>query len=283
MALISIGHELKRAQAGKYALPLFDAMDSASADGMIQALEECNAPAMLAVYSPLIDQPAGRALAAYLHSRAENTRVPFSLMLDHGHSYENCILALHCGFSDVMFDGSKLPIEENIAITRMVVRAAHAVGACVEAELGHVGSGSDYTDFGSQRKGFTDPADVERFVAETGVDFLAVAIGSAHGAYKSEPHLDLDLLAEIRRRVEVPLVMHGGSGLSTEQFQAAIAVGISKINIATDLFATTGSRLVQSARAADLSYHELTKQAVDSFRERCAFYLGIFGAAGKAQ
>lgn len=282
MPLVSIGTELTRARQGKYALPLFDAMDSASVDGMIAAMEECKAPAMIAVYAPLITRPNGRAISAYMRSRAQDASVPVSLMLDHGDSFENCIRALQYGFSDVMYDGSKLPIEENIAITRMVVRAAHAVGACVEAELGHVGSGNEYQDFGAQRKGFTNPADVERFVAETGVDFLAVAVGTAHGVYQGEPHLDLELLAEIRRRVDIPLSLHGGSGLSTEQFQAAIAAGISKINVATDLFMTTSKRLVDAARAADMNYFDFGRQSMESFRERCAFYLGIFGAAGKA-
>ena len=204
-----------------------------------------------------------------------------SLMLDHGASFEQCMRAIHLGFTDVMFDGSKLPIEENMAQTKAVVRAAHAVGVAVEAELGHVGSGSEYQQFGGQRKGFTQPDDVERFVAETGVDFLAVAIGTAHGLYAGEPNLDLDLLAEIRRRVETPLVLHGGTGLSTAQFQSAIARGIAKINVATDLFVTTGRRMAQAA-APDSSYFSLTRCAIESFQERCEHYLSIFGASGQS-
>src|SRR5512146_1554065 len=201
MPLISIGKELQRARAGKYALPLFDAEDSLSADGMFAALEACRAPAMIAMYTALLDRPNGRALAAYLRTRAEDATVPVSIMLDHGSSFEACIKALKLGLTDVMFDGSRLPIAENIAITRQVVRAAHANGACVEAELGHVGMGKEYQDFGAKRKGFTSPEDVERFVAETGVDFLAVAIGSAHGVYQGEPRLDLELLEQIAARV----------------------------------------------------------------------------------
>jgi fructose-bisphosphate aldolase, class II len=282
MSLVSIGTELIRARQGKYGLPLFDAFDGPSADGMFEALEECRAPAMVAVYSGHLDSKHGRALTAYLCTSAQDASVPVSIMLDHGSSFELCIKALQYGFTDVMYDGSKLPIEENIATTRMVVRAAHAVGACVEAELGHVGSGNEYQEFGAQRMGFTNPDDVERFVAETGVDFLAVAIGTAHGVYKGDPHLDLELLAEIRKRVEIPLVLHGGSGLSTEQFQAAIATGISKINVATDLFNTTGKRLVEAARTEEMAYFDFNKKTTASFRERCAFYLDIFGAVGKA-
>ncbi len=281
MPLISIGAELKRARAGKYALPLFDAEDSLSADGMFAALEACRAPAMIAIYTALLDRPGGRALAAYLRARAEDAPVPVSIMLDHGSSFEACIKALKFGLTDVMFDGSRLPIEENIAITRHVVRAAHACGACVEAELGHVGMGKDYQEFGAMRKGFTQPDDVERFVAETGVDFLAVAIGTAHGIYQGEPQLDLELLDEIAARVEIPLVMHGGSGLAKEQFQAAIGRGIAKVNIATDLFISTAKRLVEVGQGQP-SYFDFNRASVETFKARCSYYLDIFGASGKA-
>ena len=282
MTLVSIGQELKRAQAGSYGLPLFDAFDVTSADGIFQALEDCRAPAMVAVYSPFLDYANARAFTGYLRARAEDAPGPVSLMLDHGANFVMCMKALKLGFSDVMYDGSQLPIAENIANTKAVVQVAHAFGACVEAELGHVGAGGEYQGFGAQRQGFTNPDDVERFVAETGVDFLAVAIGTAHGEYQSEPHLDLDLLAEIRQRVDIPLVMHGGSGLSAAQFQAAIASGISKINVATDLFNTAGRRVVEAAHGEKPSYLGMEQVALEAFRERCGYYLDIFGAVGKA-
>lgn len=278
----SIHPELIKAQAGGYALPLFDTFDSLSTDGMFQAMAECRAPGIIAVYAPFIDRPEARAFLAYLTARAADAPVPVSIMLDHGGSFEACIKAIRLGFTDVMFDGSSLPLEENIAITRMVVRAAHSAGVSVEAELGHVGSGSEYQVVGARRVGFTDPADVERFVAETGVDFLAVAIGSAHGQYQGAPALDLSLLAEIRRMTNIPLVMHGGSGLSKEQFQSAIRAGIAKINIATDLFMTATERIVQASAAPKTDFFKLTKAATDAFQERCMYYLDIFGTAGKA-
>jgi len=286
MPITTIYPYLKAAQAGGYALPLFDAFDCYSADGIVAALEEKQAAAMLALYAPLVDHPNGLAFTRYLRTRAERAAVPVSLMLDHGPSVESCLRAIELGFSDVMYDGSKLPIEENIANTKIVVQAAHAAGVHVEAELGHVGSGSDYAAFGGQRQGFTNPDDVERFVAETGVDILAVAIGTAHGVYQGEPQLDLDLLAEIRRRVATPLVLHGGSGLSTAQFQAAIKCGIVKINVATDLFLAASNAIDQTVRGAPdakpVSYFTLGKVAVDAFRQRCGHYLDIFGASGKA-
>lgn len=287
MPITTIYPYLKAAQAGGYALPLFDAFDMYSADGIVAALEEKQAPAMLAMYAPLLTAPNGLAFARYLRTLAETASVPVSLMLDHGPSVEVCLRAIECGFSDVMYDGSKLPIEENIANTRQVVQAAHAAGLHVEAELGHVGSGSNYALFGAQGKGFTQPEDVERFVAETGVDILAVAIGTAHGVYQGQPQLDLERLAEIRRRVPTPLVLHGGSGLSPDQFQAAIRCGIVKINVATDLFLTAGAALtakVGSAQpGAPVSYFDLGKTAVDSFCRRCGDYLDIFWTTGKAK
>ena len=281
MPLVSISGELERAQRGGYALPLFDTFDMHSTDGMFNVLEEKRAPAMVAIYAAALDRPNARAFAAYIRARAEDSSVPVSLMLDHGRSFEDCIRCISYGFTDVMYDGSKLPMEGNIETTRAVVRAAHAVGVCVEAELGHVGRGSEYEDHETRRQGFTDPDSVERFVEETGVDFLAIAIGTAHGLYAGDPELDLDLLGEIRARVDIPLALHGGSGVTEEQFRATIAGGISKINVATDLFVTTGRRLCEAAQTQGASYFALSRTAIESFQERCGYYLDLFGASGR--
>ena len=191
--------------------------------------------------------------------------------------------AIYFGFTDVMYDGSKLPVEENIATTKAVVRVAHEFGVAVEAELGHVGSGNEYRSFGSLGKGFTDPDTVVAFVEQTGVDFLAIAIGTAHGLYDGDPVLNMELLDEIRKRVDIPLVLHGGSGCSDDQFRAVIARGISKVNVATDLVVTTGKRLVEAAQKDGARYFDLSKTAVDSFIERCGHYYDVFGASGKAR
>jgi fructose-bisphosphate aldolase class II len=282
MPLVSIRNELERAQTGRYGIPCFDVVDTIATEGTFLAIEEQRAPTIIAIYSGFIDRPGADAFAAYIRTMANRATAPVSLILDHGGSFEQCIKALAYGFSDVMYDGSGLSVEENMATTAMVVRAAHAVGASVEAELGHVGHGSDYEEFGAQRKGFTDPALVERFVAETGVDALAIAIGTAHGVYKGTPCLDLPLLAEIRRRVDIPLVMHGGSGLSEEQFRSAIAMGISKINVATDLMLTAGARMAETARADGASYFGILDAARQAYRERAAYYMSLFGASGQA-
>lgn len=282
MALVSILEELRRAQHGRYALPLYDTADVQTTEGMLAAFESRRTGGMIALYQSVFDQPNGEALAAYIRRRAEAASVPISLMLDHGNSVEQCVRALVCGFTDVMYDGSQLPLEENIATTRAVVRAAHAVGAAVEAELGHVGRGSDYADVDARREGYTDPDAVEAFVEATGVDILAIAIGTAHGLYDGEPQIDVDLLKEIRQRVDIPLALHGGSGCTEAQFRAVVAEGISKVNVATDLFMTAGRRMHDRAVAGETSYHAFGRVATEAFEDRCGYYLDLFGATGSA-
>jgi fructose-bisphosphate aldolase class II len=281
MPLVSLLNEMPRMRSEHYAVPLFPAFDMHGMEGMFRAAEELNAPVIVAMYAKLLAEPYARAMAAHIRKRAECSPAPVSLMLDHGGSVDDCLRAIDFGFSDIMLDGSGLPYEENIAQTRIVVRAGHAAGIPVEAELGHVGNASDRID----RHGFTDPDLVKRFVAETGVDALAVAIGNAHGLYAGIPHIDLDLLAEIGRRVEVPLALHGGSGLSEEQFKSAIRMGIAKINIGTDLYVTTAKHVTaraQDAQAGPMSYFEMNQIYFNSFNERCRYYIELFGGSGKA-
>ena len=281
MPLTSIAPFLTRARQEGFAIPLFVAFDMFSAEGFFLAAEAKQAPVIVALYSGILNQPFTRSLVAYIQERARRSPFPVSLMLDHGSSLEQCIQAIQLGFTDIMYDGSKASLEENIANTCLIAQAAHAVGVGLEAELGHVGPGDQYDTFGLQRKGFTDPDTVERFQHETGADFLAVAVGTAHGLYKGEPKLDLDLLEAIADRVPIPLVLHGGTGLSEEQFSAAIARGIAKINVATDLFLTTASRLREAAVIDGISYFDLSRIAIESFQMRCSYFLDVFGASGK--
>jgi fructose-bisphosphate aldolase class II len=282
MPLVSILDELKKAQENSYAIPCFDTLEMLGTQGIVTALEEKRAPGIIAIYSGMLDRPNHRAFVACVRAMAEDATVPISIILDHGASFEHCMKALSLGFSDVMYDGSKLPLEENIANTKMVVRAAHAIGAAVEAELGQVASGRTYQSFGARGKGFTDPNIVERFVENTGIDFLAVAIGTAHGVYEGEPKLDLELLAEISKRLEIPLVLHGGSGLSDDQFRAAIAGGIGKINIFTNLVMETNKRIIERAKAEDASYFTITTQIREAFQYQCERHLDVFGTTHRA-
>jgi fructose-bisphosphate aldolase class II len=281
MPLVSIISELKKAQAKGYAVPLFDLFELSGCEDLYIAALNKQAPVIAGMYNTTFDRPASYALAACHQALAQKAPGPVSLMLDHGSSLEQCLQALELGFTDVMFDGSTLPLEENIAITRQLVTAAHAKGAGVEAELGHVGTGKDYTEFGGAGKGFTDPDKVELFIKETKVDMLAIAIGTAHGAYKGTPQLDLDLLAKIRQRTDVPLVLHGGTGLSEDQFRSAIKTGIAKVNIATDLVKASGTNMAKVAQESD-SFFKITKALHTTIQERCGYYLDLFGASGQA-
>ena len=282
MPLVSILDELKKAQAGGYALPCFDTFEMQGTLGIVEALEAKPAPGMIGLYSGMFDRPHPRAFTNYVRVLAEEATVPVSIILDHGASFEHCIKALHAGFTDVMYDGSKLPFEENVATTKKVVQAAHAVGAAVEAELGHVGVGRTYQEFGAQGKGFTEPDMVVQFIEETGVDFLAIAIGTAHGMYDGEPMLALDLLAEIREQVDIPLVLHGGSGLSDDQFRAAVAGGIQKVNIFTNLAIESKQRMIENAQTENASLFSMTTQIREAFRDECERLLDVFGTTGKA-
>ncbi len=282
MTLVSIKNDLIKAREGHYAVPLYDVFDMQGIEGVMDALIEKRAPTILAIYTDFATQPSARAMAAYIRCRAEDTDVPVSLMLDHGASAELCERMLDYGCTDVMYDGSSLPIEENIANTRRVVAAAHAHGAGAEAEMGHVGLGDEYKSYGGRRVGFTTPDSAEYFFKQTGVDFLAIAFGNAHGFYKGEPHLDLDLLAEIRRRVPVPLVMHGGTGISDDQFRAAIAAGISKINFATAIMNGAVENMRQATRSDKVLLFEVTEGIRVSYREWCSRLYDVFGTTGKA-
>jgi len=282
MPLVSMLTELNKAQAGRYALPLFDTFEMKGFEGTLTALEEKRAPGIMGIYPTAMDEASARAFVQYIRVRAEDSPVPVSIILDHGTSFEQCMQILGYGATDVMYDGGKLPLEENIVVTQMVVRAAHAMGAGVEAELGYVGSGTDYTDPEVIRQGFTKPEEAARFVEETGVDALAIAIGSAHGVYQGDPELALDLLTDIRAKVDVPLVLHGGSGLSESQFRSAIEGGISKINIFTDLAITAKEQMVSVAKTEKASYFSIGGAVEAAFTERCKYYLDLFGASGKA-
>ena len=165
---------------------------------------------------------------------AEDASIPVAINLDHGASFEHAIWAIRAGYTSIMIDRSMLPFEQNIAEVKELVKIAHAVNVSVEAELGHVGWGAQYEKDGISH--LTDPTEARQYVAQTGCDALAVAIGSAHGEYSGTPYIDFDRLKEIRNNVTVPLVLHGGSGTGKENLRRAAKEGICKVNIGTDLY-----------------------------------------------
>ncbi len=281
MSVISFKQELAKARAGHYAIPLFDVFDLAGIEGLWESLTALKAPTIFGIYSAQAAQPYAKALSAFIRTRFEQTSVPVSIMLDHGASVAQCLQVLDYGFTDVMYDGSQLPFDENIANTRIVVQAAHSMGVAVEAELGHVGSGSDYDSYGGRALGFTDLGQVDTFIEKTGVDFLAIAFGNAHGLYKGDPKLNLDLVSEVNRRVSIPLVMHGGSGSSDEQFQGAIAAGIAKINFATLIINSATEKMKKAAASPDGNLFSINDGVRAAYKDWSDRLYHLFGTAGK--
>lgn len=199
----------------------------------IRAANECDAPIILQTTESTINYLGIDMAIAMASAAARQIRRPVALHLDHGGSFELAERCIAAGYTSVMIDGSKLPFRENVELTRRVVMAAHAAGVSVEGELGHIAQNSDNLDI---TRFYTRPEDARQFVAETGVDALAVAIGTAHGFYKGEVRLDLERLQEIRDAVgETALVLHGGSGVPDELMREAIRCGIRKINFGTEL------------------------------------------------
>lgn len=230
---------LKAAQDGKYAIGAFNCENMEMAMAIVAAAEAQHAPVMLQTTPSTVSYAGLDVYYANVRALAERASVPVALHLDHGSSYELAVNAMQAGYSSVMIDGSHETFEDNIAVTRRVVEEAKAKNIPVEAELGKVGGKEDDLDGGSGN-GYTDPADAVEFVKATGVDSLAVAIGTAHGVYVGTPVLDVARLAEIRKALEdagvsIPLVLHGASGLTDESVRECIAQGICKVNFATEL------------------------------------------------
>jgi len=278
MPLTPIKPYLYQAKEEKFAIPLFDVFEIQGAGGVLDAIHEKNAPVILGVYAKIIHEPETRAFVAYLRQLAKQSPLPISLMLDHGADIAQCQQAVKLGFTDLMFDGSSLPLTENVAQTSAIVQMAHEAGLGVEAELGHVGqSGQDEAHTTS---GYTNPDTVPEFAAKTGVDFLAVAFGTSHGVSKgSQPNLNLELLQEIRQKTSLPLVMHGGSGLTDQQFKESIASGISKINVSTNLLHAAKKGMKADAAREDADLFSIMAAARKGYHQTCADILDLFGTS----
>lgn len=233
MSLVTTKQLLLDAQKGGYAVGAFNIENMEMAMAVVKAAEKMNASAILQTTPSTIKYASIALYYANVKAVAEKAKVPIALHLDHGSSFELAVQAMGAGYTSVMIDGSKEPLEGNIAVTKKVVDVCGAVGIPVEAELGKVGGKED--DLECNDPGYTDPEDAVRFVEETGIDSLAVAIGTAHGIYKGEPKLDVERLSEIRKRVAIPLVLHGASGVPDETVRECIRRGICKVNFATEL------------------------------------------------
>ncbi|MDI3535109.1 MAG: fructose-bisphosphate aldolase, class, partial [Thermosediminibacterales bacterium] len=223
-------------------------------------------------------------IVGMVKAACETATIPIALHLDHGTSFEQIMLCIRKGFSSVMIDASKYPLEENIAKTKQIVDIAHAVGVSVEAELGKIGGTEDDIKVSERDAFMTDPQEAVKFIAETGVDSLAVAIGTAHGPYKGEPKLDFKRLEEIRGLVEVPLVLHGASGVPGDSIKKAIERGICKINIDTDIRQafTRGVKEVISNRPEEYDPRKILGPAKEEMKKVIREKIRLFGSSNKA-
>ena len=234
MALVSSRQLLLDAQKGGYAVGAFNVENVEMVQAVVAAAEQLQAPVILQTTPSTLKYADPALYYANAAAAAQKASVPVAIHLDHGSSFALAMKALRAGYTSIMIDGSHSPLEENIAISKAVADACHAADVPVEAELGKVGGKEDDLD-GGEGDPYTDPQDAVRFVAETGVDFLAVAIGTAHGVYKGIPKLDVERLSQIRAVVDIPLVLHGTSGVPDETVRECIRRGICKVNYATDL------------------------------------------------
>lgn len=243
------GDILQAARQGRYAVGAFNVHNLEMFRAVTDAARETQKPVYIQTTPGTVRFVGAGYLVALFREALKQVQVPLILHLDHGDSVEIVKECLEAGYPSVMIDGSRLPYEENVALVREVVALARKQGAAVEAELGKVGGTEEKELPGSEPTyltDLTDPEQARRFVAETGVDSLAVALGTAHGIYRSEPHLDLDRLDLIKSAVNVPLVLHGASGVPDRQLREAISRGICKVNIATDLKLTWARELRRS-------------------------------------
>lgn len=277
--LVNLNEVLKKAQKGKYAVGLFNTTDTDMLQAVIEAAEESNSPVILGTAEVLLPYGELKLIAPSVIAAAKRAKVPVVVHYDHGLTFDRCIEALKLGFSSIMFDGSAKPYEQNIAETCEMVKIAHAFGATVEGEIGHVGEAAKEDNLLTDM--YTTPEEAKAYLEATGVDALAVAIGSAHGVYKKKPMLNIERLKEIRNTVDVPLVLHGGSGLSDDDFKNTIRNGIAKVNIFTDL-CLAGERAMKDGEEKKLGYLETRNLKVEYIKEAVKHKMALFGSVNKA-
>ena len=277
--LVNLNDVLPKAQKEGYAVGLFNSTDSDMLEAVIAAAEEMRSPIIIGTAEVLLPYGELKLIAPSVIAAAKRAKVPVVVHYDHGLTFDRCIEALKLGFSSIMFDGSAGDEETNLAETAEIVKIAHSFGASVEGEIGHVGQAS--TDDGLATDMYTTPEEAVRFVQRTGVDALAIAIGTAHGAYKTKPKLDIKRLAEIRKALDTPLVLHGGSGLSDDDFKNTIKNGIAKVNIFTDL-CNAGERAMKRGLEEGKKYLDIRNMKVEEIKQAVKEKIALFGSANKA-
>ena len=284
--LVNMNEVLRPAKKGHYAVGLFNAVNLELARGIIAAAESTRSPVIMGSAEILLPYGPLEEISYYLIPMAKKASVPVVIHLDHGLTYDTCVKALKLGFSSVMYDCSTDSYEENVRKVKEMADIAHSYGATIEGELGHVGDnegsaeGSDH--MADPSAFFTDPALAKDFVDKTGVDALAIAVGNAHGAYKLPPKLDFERIRTIAKTVDVPLVLHGGSGLTDNDFRQAIKDGISKVNIFTDINVAAVEAEFKKFSDMNKGIIDLIPAAVEAVKLATMEKMKLFSSDGKA-
>lgn len=282
--LVPFHEMIKDAHLRHYAVGAFNCLSVENAIGAISAAENLNSPIILQLAEVQFPQAPMELLAPVFLTAAKRARIPVAVHLDHGQSLETCIRAIQAGFNSIMFDGADLPFEENVRISSIAAKLAHACGVDMEAELGKVGDASS-AHGGAPCNGdiFTDVSEAMEFVSRTGTDALAVAIGNLHGKYISTPQLNIGRLQELDGALDIPMVLHGGSGTSTEDFKACIKNGISKINVATAIQTAVADKISEYVRSGvNHSYITMKSLIIEASEEAVASHILLFESNGKA-
>ena len=280
--LVNMNDVLLPAKKGGYGVGFFNAVNVEMARAIIETAEELRAPVMVGTAEILLPAMELARVAEYLIPMAEKASVPVCVHYDHGLTFEKCMQALELGFTSIMYDCSTAPYEENIEKVPEMVKICHAMGRTVEGELGHVGDNAGAGKLENPSDYFTDPETAADFVKRTGVDSLAVAVGNAHGDYAFPPKLDFERIRVIEEKTGIPLVLHGGSGLSDTDFKTAVKEGVAKVNIFTDID-KAGKRGIEAGLAAgEKSMMGLIPYEIDAMKEVVRDKILLFGSNGKA-
>ncbi len=284
--LVNMNEVLKPAKKNQYAVGLFNAVNLELARGIINAAESTRSPVIMGTAEVLLPYGPLEEVSYYLIPMAKKASVPVVVHLDHGLSFDLCVKALDLGFTSVMYDCSTDTYEENVRKVKEMADIAHSRGATIEGELGHVGDNEGSAEGSSHLADpsayFTDPKMAKDFVDRTGVDALAIAVGNAHGAYKLPPKLDFERIRTIANTVDVPLVLHGGSGLTDDDFRRAIKEGISKVNIFTDINVAAVEAEFKKFQSMDKGLIDLIPAAVEAVKQETMKKMKLFSSDGKA-
>ncbi|HIQ96889.1 MAG TPA: class II fructose-bisphosphate aldolase [Candidatus Limivivens merdigallinarum] len=285
--LVNMNDVLIPAKRGKYAVGLFNAVNLELARGIIAAAECSQSPVIMGTAEVLLPYGPLEEVSYYLIPMAKKASVPVVIHLDHGLNKETCLKALELGFSSIMYDCSTDSYEDNVKKVKEMADIAHSYGATIEGELGHVGDNEGSAEGTSHQANpedfYTDPKMAKDFVEKTGVDALAIAVGTAHGAYKLPPKLDFERIHTIANTVDVPLVLHGGSGLTDNDFKRAIQEGISKINIFTDINVAAVEAEFKKFEYMSKGIIDLIPAAVEAVKQETLKKMTLFSSVGKGK